>query len=109
MTPQEYKDLATANGYKIDGKTDAELLADYAFHKAACVGMEEELQTTFKDEARGIGYADFHFPYRLRFMRVLDGLDAGRSEAELWAEVCRDGRKKSECFDAGGNLKLSRL
>lgn len=108
MSPQEYKDLASANGYKLEGKTDAELLSDYAFHKAACVGMEDEVFNSIKD-GRGFAMASFHKPHRVRLMVALDGFDAGKSEDEIWAEVCLGSTKKSECHDAEGNLIISKL
>lgn len=109
MNPQEYKDLAVANGYKIGDKTDAELLADYAFHKAACTGMEEELFNSVKDVNRGQAMASFHFPYRVRFMMALDGIDDGKAEEEIWNDVCSGRSKKSDCHDTQGNLILSKI
>jgi len=114
MTSQEYKDLATANGYKLGTKTDAELLADYAFHKAACAGMEEELfsavyGTDVETGERKSGLAAFHFPWRTRLMVALDGLDSNRPVGDIWPEVCRGRPKKSECHDAEGNLILTKL
>lgn len=108
MTSQEYKDKARANGYDLGAKTDSELLADYAFHKAACVGMEDEVFNAFKD-AQGGAMASFHFPHRIRLMVALDGLDSGKTEEEIWAEVCKGNVKKSECHDAEGNLKPEML
>jgi len=109
MTPQEYKNLAAANGYKLEAKTDTEFLADYAFHKAACVGMEEEVFSSVKDKLRGQALATFHFPHRIRFMVALDGLDSGRPEADIWLDVCAGRTKKSECHDINGSLILSKL
>ena len=109
MTSQEYKDLAVSNGYKLGSKTDAELLADYAFHKAACVGMEDEVFNTFKDEQRGQAMASFHKPYRVRFMMALDGLDIGTPEDKIWENVCGGRAKKSEVHDKDGKLILSKI
>lgn len=109
MTPQEYKDRAKANGYALGAKTDAELLIDYAFHKAACAGMEEEVFSSLKDDVRGQALANFHWPHRIRLMRVLDAVDRGKTLTEIWAEVVRPGLKKSEVHDAQGNLIVSKL
>lgn len=109
MDSKEYKALAVANGYNLGAKTDAELLADYAFHKAACVGMEDEVFNTFKDAQRGFGMASFHKAYRTRFMAALDGLDTGKPEEKIWENVCRGRIKKSEAHDKDGNLILSKL
>ena len=109
MTHQEYRDLATKNGYDLGAKTDAELLSDYAFHKAACVGMEEELFNGVKDEQRSQGMASFHFPHRVRLMMALDGLDDGKPEEEIWKFVCQGRPKKSECHDSQGNLILAKI
>lgn len=108
MTSQEYKNLAVANGYKLGAKTDAELLSDYAFHKAACVGMEDEVFMSFKDQ-NGFAMASFHKPYRIRLMVALDGLDMGKTESDIWLEVCQGNTKKSECEDAQGNLIAAKL
>lgn len=109
MTPDTYKELATANGYDLGAKTDKELLSDYAFHKAACTGMEDEVFNSVKDAERGFAMASFHKPHRIRLMVALDGFDAGKSEDEIWAEVCLGSVKKSECHDAEGNLIISKL
>lgn len=108
ITPQEYKDAAVANGYGLKEKTDIELLSDYAFHKAACTGMEDEVFNSVKD-GRGFAMASFHKSHRIRLMVALDGFDAGKSEDEIWAEVCLGSVKKSDCHDAEGNLIISKL
>ena len=102
MTPQEYKDLAVANGYKLGAKTDAELLADYAFHKAACVGMEIEVFCRRREGSLGIAVP--HEAHRIRFMMALDGLDTGKPEEKIWEQVCQGRPKWSEAHDKDGNL-----
>lgn len=109
MDHQAYKDLARQNGYNLGSKTDAELLADYSFHKAACVGMEEELFASAKDEMRGLAMASFHYPHRVRFMMALDAMDNAKTPEETWLRVCEGSKKKSECHDEEGNLKLEKL
>jgi hypothetical protein len=107
MTSQDYKDLAKANGYDLGVKTDEELLADYAFHKAACASMEDEVFASAKNTDMAV--ASLHKPYRVRFMIALDGLDTGKAVGDIWLEVCAGNPKKSDVTDANGNLIAANL
>ena len=102
MTPQAYKALAVANGYDLGSKTDAELLADYAFHKAACVGKEIEVFCRQRNELSSIAVP--HEAHRVRFMMALDGLDLGKPEEKIWEEVCQGRPTWSEAHDKDGKL-----
>lgn len=89
MTSQEYKDLATANGYELGDKTDAELLADYAFHKAACQSNELVVWAYGKETRNGVTQA-FAIPTtqaRSNLNIALDGLDRSFPVEDIWADM----------------------
>lgn len=117
MTSDDYKTLASSNGYDLGAKTDAELLGDYSFHKAACSGMEEESSATLKGSgscpscgaAIQSALASFHTAARVRFNLALDAYDAGHDDAFAWTEVLSGAIKKSSLIDENGNIVYANL
>lgn len=116
MTSSEYKDLASSNGYKIEGKTDLELLSDYAFHKAACVGMDDEFfighVTPMQDPRTGaiigiVKQVGMNTAARVRFNLALDCFDSGKTLEQAWLDVCKGNQKRSEIFEVDGSVKTS--
>lgn len=112
MTPQEYKDLAKANGYDLGTKIDLELLADYAFHKAACTGMEDEVfnkhveRSGEKVVAALVSYSPAR---RVRFMVAMDCIENGSDVDTTWNAVCGGMMKRSDIEDQDGKLIEAKL